>query len=102
MNAKQVLGAQDLEITERQYFKQKPTVDEVRAIAALLPNGARQMLSTRSRRFKELALEGKELSENELIKLLAQEPGLWRRPIVITGGKAVVGFDAQALGVLLT
>lgn len=97
-----MLGTKELEVTERQYFKQKPTVDEVRALAALLPGGARDILSTRSRRYKELELEGKEFSEAELIELLAQEPGLWRRPVVVAGNQVVIGFDAKALDALLS
>lgn len=92
----------DLAVSERQYFKQKPTADEVRAIAVLLPGGARDMLSTRSRRFKELNLAERELGDEEVIGLLVEEPGLWRRPIVIHGSEAVVGFDAKRLEALLS
>jgi len=89
-------------VTERLYFKQKPTIDEVRELAALLPGGARDILSTRSRKYKELGLAQQCLTDEELIALLAQEPGLWRRPIVIRNGKAVVGFDAKNLEALLS
>jgi arsenate reductase-like glutaredoxin family protein len=92
----------DLAVSERQYFKLKPTADEVRAIAALLPGGARDMLSTRSRRFKELNLAERAVADEELIGLLADEPGLWRRPIVIHGQQVVVGFDAKRLEALLS
>lgn len=91
-----------MEVNERQYFKQKPTVDEVRTIAARLPGGAREILSTRSRRYKELELAGKELGDEELIRLLAEEPGLWRRPIVIAGEQILVGYDQKSLEALLS
>lgn len=97
-----MLGGTGAAVTERLYFKQKPTVDEVRGLAALLPGGAREILSTRSRRYKELGLTEQSLADEELIALLAQEPGLWRRPIVIRDGKAVVGFDAKNLEALLS
>lgn len=97
-----MLGSAEVEVKERQYFKEKPTVDEVKAIAAMLPGGARDLLSTRSRRYKEMELAEKELSDVDLINLLAEEPGLWRRPVVVAGGKAVIGFDQKALETLLS
>ncbi|HWI52412.1 MAG TPA: ArsC/Spx/MgsR family protein [Symbiobacteriaceae bacterium] len=102
MKAKQLLGGTDAAVTERLYFKQKPSIDEVRELAALLPGGARDILSTRSRKYKELGLAQQSLTDEELIALLAQEPGLWRRPIVIRNGRAVVGFDAKNLEALLS
>jgi arsenate reductase-like glutaredoxin family protein len=102
VKAKQLLGTKDAQVTERLFFKQKPTEDEVRALAAKLPGGARDLLSTRSRRYKELGLADKQLSEAELIPLLAQEPGLWRRPVVIRGDEVVIGYDAPKLESLLS
>lgn len=102
MKAKQLLGGTGVQVTERLYFKQKATPDEVRTLAALLPGGVRDILSTRSRKYKELGLAEKSLTDDELIDLLAQEPGLWRRPIVIREGQAVVGFDAKSLEALLS
>ncbi len=98
----QLLGEKDVEVRERQYFKQKPTEEEVRALAALLPGGARDILSTRSRKYAELGLAEKSLTDDELISLLAQEPGLWRRPIIVRDGQAVVGFDQQRLDAFLS
>lgn len=96
-----MLGEKNVEVAERQYFKQKPTIDEVKAIAALLPDGLRGIVSQRSRKYKELGLNLDALSDAELVRLLADEPGLWRRPIVIAGDRAVVGFDQKSLQALL-
>ncbi len=96
-----MLASKDIDLTERLYFKQKPSPQEVRELAGRLPGGARDLLSTRSRRYKEMGLAGKELSEEELIELLAVEPGLWRRPVVIRGDQVIIGYDAQKLEELL-
>ena len=90
-----------MEVTERRYFKEKPTRDEVRELAALLPGGARDLLSTRSRKYKEMGLAERQLTDDELIDLLAAEPGLWRRPVVVRGSQVVVGYDAPSLEALL-
>lgn len=96
-----MLDTKPVSVTERRYFKEKPTPEEVRWLAARLPGGARDLLSTRSRRYRELGLEGRELSEDELIELLVAEPGLWRRPVVVRGDRVVVGYDAPSLEDLL-
>ena len=96
-----MLGATDAAVTERLYFKEKPTVEEVQALAAKLPGGARELLSTRSRKYKELGLAEQQLSDEQVIELLVQEPGLWRRPVVIHGDQVVIGFDQKRLEELL-
>lgn len=96
-----MLDAKPVHVTERRYFKEKPTPEEVRWLAARLPGGARDLLSTRSRRYKELGLAGRDFSDDELIALLAAEPGLWRRPVVVRGDQVVVGYDAPSLEELL-
>jgi arsenate reductase-like glutaredoxin family protein len=96
-----LLDSKPVRVAERRYFKEKPTLEEVRWLAARLPGGARDLLSTRSRRYKELGLAERDLSEDELIALLAAEPGLWRRPVVVRGDRVVVGYDAPSLEELL-
>lgn len=76
-------------------------MEEVQELSRLLPGGAKELLSTRSRRYKELGLAEKELSPEELIDLLVAEPGLWRRPVVVKGDRVVVGYDAANLEQLL-
>jgi Spx/MgsR family transcriptional regulator len=102
VKAKQLLGAQEIQVTERQYFKHKPTVQEVQELGTILPGGAHDLLSTRSRRYKELNLNPQELTEQQVVELLAAEPGLWRRPVVVRGDRAVVGYDHRALEELLS
>jgi arsenate reductase-like glutaredoxin family protein len=97
-----LLGETGAEVHERRFLKEKPTVDEVRAVAALLPGGVRDLLSTRGRRFREMGLAGKAFTDEELIQLLAEEPGLWRRPIVIRGEQVVIGYDPKSLEALLS
>lgn len=101
MKAKQLLGGTGARIAERQYFKQLPTPDEVRAVAALAPGGVRDLVSTKSRRFKELNLAARDLTDDQWVDLLSQEPGLWRRPVAVAGSRLVIGYDAQALSDLV-
>jgi Spx/MgsR family transcriptional regulator len=83
--------------TTRDLMKQPLTADEIRALAALHPDGVRGLLSTRSTQIKALGLERKPVSDAELIGLMAREPRLLRRPLAVDGRRLVVGFDREGL-----
>ncbi len=55
------------------------------------------MLSTRSRAYRELGLAERELSDQELLDLMAREPTLLRRPLIVSERGVVVGFDRRRL-----
>lgn len=50
-----------------------------------------ELLRKRDKKFKELKLDEKSLPDSRLIKLMAKNPGLIRRPIIISKNKAHVG-----------
>lgn len=91
----------DAPVEKRYYFKQKPTEQEVRALAAKLPGGARELISTRSTKYRELGLDIERISEEQAVDLLTREPGLWRRPVVTDGDKVVIGYSEGPLRALL-
>lgn len=97
--AKQLLGERPH--TELKYYKARPSVAEVRELAAITPGGARTLVSTKSQRYKQLGLDLAALGEEQLLELLCQEPGLWRRPVVRKGNQVIVGYDEAALRALL-
>jgi len=98
--ARQFLDQLGVEVRERRYFTEPATEEEIRDLARWLPGGVRDLVAERSRRFKELNLAGRELSDEEWVRLLAREPGLWRRPIAVKGQRVVVGYDEEALRAL--
>lgn len=85
---------------ERHIYREPPTLDELRRMARLLPRGAEALLARRSRRFRELGFAddpGRLPRDDEgLLRLLAEEPRLLRRPIVTDGRRAVAGWDRAA------
>lgn len=96
-----MLETKPVSVNERRFFKEKPSPEEVRWLADRLPGGVRDLLSTRSRRYRELGLAERDLTDEELVDLLAAEPGLWRRPVVVRGDQVVVGYDAAGLEEIL-
>jgi arsenate reductase-like glutaredoxin family protein len=59
-----------------------------------------EVLSTRSRVFRELGLAGRQLSEDEVLDLMVREPTLLRRPLIIGPTGALVGFNQKQLEAL--
>jgi arsenate reductase len=62
---------------------------------------ARSLLRTSEAIYKELGLAKADLSENELIALMAKHPDLMQRPIVVRGDKAVLGRPTENVQALL-
>jgi arsenate reductase-like glutaredoxin family protein len=84
-----------VKLDERDYAKQRLTPAELRTLFA----GAdpRDYLNPKSPAFKALGLRGKTLTADAALKLMAEEPNLLKRPLVIAGRTIVAGFDRERL-----
>jgi len=60
-----------------------------------------QFLNTRNELYRTRNMKGNPPSRAEAIKLMAKEPNLIRRPIVIKGTQIVLGYDEDAFKKLL-
>lgn len=54
-------------------------------------------LNSRNELFRKRKMKSHPPSRSEAIKLMAKEPNLIRRPVVIRGNKIVLGYDEEAL-----
>lgn len=61
----------------------------------------RELLRTGEAVYKELGLGARELSEDEIIRLMSQHPELIQRPIVERGDRAVLGRPVERVRELL-
>ena len=59
--------------------------------------GTENIFARRSPSLKKLSLVDKELSDDEMINLMLQEPKLVRRPLIKVGGKLMVGGGTAAV-----
>ena len=59
--------------------------------------GIENIFARRSPSLKKMGLADKELSDDEMIKLMLQEPKLVRRPLLRVGGKLLVGAGNAAV-----
>jgi Spx/MgsR family transcriptional regulator len=54
-------------------------------------------LNTRNEMYRRKKMKGNPPSRAEAVKMIAAEPNLIRRPIIIAGGKIILGFDQQSI-----
>ena len=84
-----------LEVTDRDFFKETFSELEIRELAAMA--GTENIFARRSPSLKKLSLSDKELSDDEMVKLMLQEPKLIRRPLIKVGDKLMVGGGTAAV-----
>ena len=84
-----------LEVKDRDFFKDTLSESEVRELAAM--SGTENIFARRSPSLKKLGLADKELSDDEMVNLMLQEPKLVRRPLLKVDGKLMVGGGNAAV-----
>ena len=86
------LGA-DLE--ERDFARDPLSLAELKELFA--GRDPRDFLNSKSPAFKARGLAGKPLSAAQALSLMAEEPNLIKRPLVIAGRELIAGFDRERL-----
>ncbi len=84
-----------LELEERDYFKEPFSEQEILDLAGTV--GLSEIFARRSPSLKKLGLAGQELPNDEMLKLMLQEPRLIRRPLVKIGDKMLIGANLKVL-----
>ena len=87
-------------VSERDFFKETFSEEEIRDMASLV--GIEQIFARRSPSLKQMGLADKELSEDEIVRLMLQEPKLVRRPLMRVGDKLMVGGAPAAVQAAIT
>ena len=54
-------------------------------------------LNTRNEIYREKKMKENPPSRAEAIRMIAEEPNLIRRPVIIAGGKIILGFDQKSI-----
>ncbi len=90
------LSENGVKYEERHLFKNPPSVDELLEIIKKT-SSVDEILSTRSQLFKNLDVDIDDLKVSEFLQMLANEPRLLKRPILIDGQNLVIGFNKPAL-----
>ncbi len=84
-----------VELAERDIFKEPLTEAELVELTAMRP--IRDLFSFKSPSFRKLGLDPESLTDRQMMSLVMGDPRLIRRPLVVTGGRIIVGNDQAAL-----
>ena len=80
-----------IDIQKRDFFKEPFTEPELKKIIKMTGMSPIEMIRKRDKMFKELKLDTKHFSDDQIIKMMVKYPGLIARPIIISDNKAFVG-----------
>lgn len=84
----------------RLYLADAPDAEEIAAVQALLGVPLVQMMRVKEAAFRDAGLS-KDSPEADLLAAMAANPVLIERPVVIRGGRAVIGRPPEAVDALL-
>lgn len=84
-----------MELELRDLAKEPLSVAELDALIG--DRDYKLFLNSRNELYRERSMKEKPPSRAEVLKLMAAEPNLIRRPVVIKGGQIVLGYDEEAL-----
>ena len=91
---KALLSQEGIEVQERDFFKAPFSEYELRALLGDVPPS--DVFSWRSPSVKKLGLDKDALTDDDLVRLMVEEPRLVRRPLLEVGGRLVVGTVKNA------
>ena len=96
-----LLAAQGVDFERIEFHVEGLTAEEVRELVRKAGIPARELLRRKEPVFKELGLADRELSDDEVIALIAEHPELLERPVVVRGDRAVVARPTERVLELL-
>lgn len=91
-------SGKDFEI--REYLKEPVSEEELETLLEKLGMAPIELVRTEEKLWKE-EFKGKDLSDRELVRIMADNPKLIQRPIVVRDNEAVVGRPASRISSLL-
>ncbi len=63
--------------------------------------GAEKLFSKRAMKYRAMGLHERELSEDEMVRLMTEEYTFVTRPVVVRGDRATAGFSAEKIDSLV-
>lgn len=81
----------------REYLKEVPSADELRALLAKLGISARDLLRKKEAEYKEAGLDNPALDDDAIIAAMTRYPKLIERPVVIKGEQARIGRPPESV-----
>lgn len=94
--ARALLEARGVVIDIVEYLESPPTVSQLRAIVKKLGVRALDIVRTGEPLFRDMGLSTRdERSDEEWLRIVAENPTLLQRPIIVDGERAVIGRPTE-------
>ncbi|AQS52749.1 Regulatory protein Spx [Jeotgalibaca dankookensis] len=91
------LEENNIPYTERNIFSEALSEIEIKDILKMTEEGTEEIISTRSKAFQEMNVDLDEIPLNNLFKLIQDNPGLLRRPIILDEKRLQVGYNEDEI-----
>ncbi len=95
------LRESSVDFSKINYYLEPLSAKKLRELIKKMGIKPRELLRTSEQIYRELGLGKKELSDDEIIKLMVKHPDLIQRPIVERGDRAVLGRPTENVKALL-
>lgn len=99
--AKKWLDDHLIKYTERNLFTQTLTEDDIDYMLVNAENGFDDIISTRSKVFKEQSLDIEDMLISELKKFIIGNPSVLKRPIIVDDSRLQVGYNEEEIRVFI-
>ena len=93
--AKEWLKERNIPFEEKNIFKTILEKDELKNILRMTENGTDDIVSKRSKIITENNIDIDDMTVDEFIEFVRQNPSVLKRPIIIDDNKFMVGYDAE-------
>lgn len=99
--AKTWLRNNNIDFVEKNIFSTQLTKEELQLLLERSENGSDDIISKRSKVIKESDIDVEDLSFNELIEFIQENPSILKRPIIIDERRFQVGFNSEEIRTFL-
>ena len=95
--AKAWLEKHDIPYKERNIYSEPLNKEEIKQVLQMTEDGTEEIISTRSKAFQHLKTNLEDLTIDQLLTLLQENPGLLKRPIIMDDKRLQVGFNEDEI-----
>ncbi|MDR3215226.1 MAG: transcriptional regulator Spx [Bacilli bacterium] len=99
--AKKWLKDFGIDYVEKNIFVSKLSKEELKAILEKTENGFEDIISTRSKVFKEKNADLNNMTINELLDFIEDNPSVLKRPIIIDDRRLQIGYNDEEIRVFI-
>jgi regulatory protein spx len=82
---------------EKNLYSNQLDQKEIKYLLSRCENGTSDLIATRSKKYKELNGALEDMSTNELVSFIQENPSILKRPILLSPDSIVIGYDEDEI-----